>query len=67
MGGHDLRPKIFTKKNIAKVSDQIEYNFESINEDKFYFTMKSMIKAKRKSKEDSQNETKKNTLWTKRL
>ncbi len=29
---------------IAKVSDKIEYNFKSINNDKYYFTMKSIVK-----------------------
>jgi hypothetical protein len=31
---------------IAKVSDAIEYNFELINKDKFYFTMKSIVQNK---------------------
>ena len=31
---------------IAKVSDSIEYDFNLINEDKYYFTMKSIIKTK---------------------
>jgi len=33
---------------IAKVSDSIEYSFTSINEDKYYFTMKSVVNPKRK-------------------
>jgi len=32
---------------IAKASDTIEYNFEAINEDKYEFTMKSMINIKK--------------------
>ena len=32
---------------IAKISDRIEYDFEYINEDKLYFTMKSIVFAKR--------------------
>ena len=31
---------------IAKISDGIEYEFRSINEDKYYFTMKSIVKQK---------------------
>ena len=31
---------------IAKVSDEVEYKFEAINKDKFYFTMKSIVKSK---------------------
>ena len=31
---------------IAKSSDSIEYGFTSINEDKYYFTMKSLVKAR---------------------
>jgi PAS domain S-box-containing protein len=33
---------------IAKVSDGIEYNFKPINEDKYYFTMSSIVKPKEK-------------------
>jgi len=33
---------------IAKASDSIEYSFEAINEDKYSFTMKSIVKAKEK-------------------
>ena len=32
---------------IAKVSDFIEYSFEAINEDKYNFTMKSIVKGKK--------------------
>ncbi|MEA3498711.1 MAG: SiaB family protein kinase, partial [Campylobacterota bacterium] len=31
---------------IAKVSDEIEYEFNAINDDKYYFTMKSVVKTK---------------------
>jgi len=33
---------------IAKVSDSIEYEFKAINEDKYYFTMSSIVKSKTK-------------------
>jgi hypothetical protein len=33
---------------IAKVSDEIIYQFEAINEDKYYFTMGSIVKKKEK-------------------
>ena len=33
---------------IAKVSDGIEYEFRAINEDKYYFTMKSVVKQQEK-------------------
>jgi len=33
---------------IAKVSNNIEYNFKAINDDKYYFTMKSVVKIKTK-------------------
>jgi ribosomal protein S4 len=29
---------------IAKISDEIRYNFKQINEDKYYFTMSSIVK-----------------------
>jgi PAS domain S-box-containing protein len=35
---------------IAKVSDKIEYKFTPINEDKYYFTMKSIIFIKKNGK-----------------
>ena len=31
---------------IAKISDDIEFEFKAINEDKFYFTMSSFVKQK---------------------
>jgi hypothetical protein len=37
---------------IAKVSNNIEYSFEAINEDKYYFTMKSFVKKKAKRVRD---------------
>ncbi len=37
---------------IAKVSTSIEYEFNKINDDKYYFTMKSFIKSKVKEKEE---------------
>ena len=33
---------------IAKVSDKIAYNFEAINDDKYSFTMKSILKPKKR-------------------
>jgi hypothetical protein len=35
---------------IAKVSDSIEYSFKAINKNKYYFTMKSFVKPKKKEK-----------------
>ena len=35
---------------IAKVSDSIEYNFMALNEDKYYFMMKSVVKSKKEKK-----------------
>ena len=32
---------------IAKISDSIEYDFRAINEDKYYFTLKSRVKIKK--------------------
>ena len=40
---------------IAKVSDSIEYSFTPINEDKFIFTMKSIVFAKKKKKDPSKD------------
>jgi hypothetical protein len=37
---------------IAKASDSIEYSFEAINEDKYTFTMKSIIKPKVREKKE---------------
>ncbi len=37
---------------IAKVSTSIEYGFNKINDDKYYFTMKSFVKSKVKEKEE---------------
>ncbi len=33
---------------IAKISDSVEYEFKAINEDKYYFTMRSFVKIKGK-------------------
>jgi len=32
---------------IAKASDSIDYSFEPINEDKYYFTMRSIVQIKK--------------------
>ena len=37
---------------IAKVSDSIEYEFTAINEDKYYFMMKSFVKPKIREKKE---------------
>ena len=39
---------------IAKVSDSIEYEFTKINEDKYYFTMKSFVKPRSKVKKEEE-------------
>ena len=41
---------------IAKVSDEIFYSFEAINEDKYHFTMGSIVSKKKKSKERKERE-----------
>ena len=41
---------------IAKVSDEIFYNFEAINEDKYHFTMGSIVSKKKKRKEKEKKE-----------
>ncbi len=39
---------------IAKISDCIEYEFIKINEDKYYFTMKSVVKPKVREKKEEE-------------